>query len=344
MDFERLLTRVQDRVRLPLWPAVDLVGTVVLVTVAALLVFWTDIQLLQGLIGLPALLFAPGYVFLAVLFPRRDLTHQQTDGTATLSHEETQGGVLHQQIRRKERIALSVGLSVALIPLLGLIVAPIAGSLSPEVTVTALLGFVVLGAILGAIRQNSVLPDERPQFSIKSAITPRKITIGNERRLDHGLFVLLVAGVLATVIAVSLSLVAPLQGEQYTSVTLLTAGSNGELQASNYPTELTVGERENLVLQVENNERSETTYTVIAELQRVTDDGSSITVTETERLLRRQKSIAPGDTWTVEHAVAPSMAGTDLRLKYSVYRGKPPQESRTGSAYRNLHLWVTVTN
>jgi hypothetical protein len=37
------------------------------------------------------------------------------------------------------------------------------------------------------------------------------------------------------------------------------------------------------------------------------------------------------------------MTGERLRLTYLLYRGAPPQTPTTDNAYRELHLWVNVT-
>jgi uncharacterized membrane protein len=96
-----------------------------------------EISPVRILMGLPLVLFLPGYALIAILFPRKD----DLDGI--------------------ERIALSFGLSIAITPLLGLALnyTPFGIRLVPILTI--LLVFTVSLAIGAWIRRGSIPEDDR---------------------------------------------------------------------------------------------------------------------------------------------------------------------------------------
>ncbi|MGB2842206.1 MAG: DUF1616 domain-containing protein [Halobacteriota archaeon] len=87
------------------------------------------------IIGLPLVLFLPGYSLIATLFPRKD------------------------DLDAIERIALSFGLSIAITPLLGLALnyTPFGIRLSPVLTV---LSIFTISLALGAYLRRSRIPGE----------------------------------------------------------------------------------------------------------------------------------------------------------------------------------------
>ena len=87
------------------------------------------------ILGLPLVLFLPGYALIAALFPRKD----DLDGI--------------------ERVALSFGLSIAVVPLLGLALnyTPFGIRLSPILIV---LSIFTISLALGAYVRRSVIPEE----------------------------------------------------------------------------------------------------------------------------------------------------------------------------------------
>jgi len=45
----------------------------------------------------------------------------------------------------------------------------------------------------------------------------------------------------------------------------------------------------------------------------------------------------------MNHTVAPTLPGERLRLVYLLYKGDPPAEPTVENAYREVHLWVNVS-
>lgn len=287
--------------------------------------------LLRALLGIVVVLFVPGYLLVAILFPVREAAGTETG----LSFGD-------RTITWTERLGLAVATSLALLPLLGLAVVPLTGSLSEQSVLAGLHAVVLLGAV-GAIHRRHRLPESK-RFRVPFRAWARSLTrgLGGESRRGRVLSALLVVGLVGAVLTMGIALLSPAQAEQYTGVTLLTETDSGELVASEYPATLTDGEGHPMVLRVENNEGAATTYSVVVELQRMDTVGDATTITEERRLLDASETVPAGETWRFDHTVAPTMTGEDLRVTYHVYRGDPPAEPSVENDYRTVYFWTTV--
>jgi uncharacterized membrane protein len=165
---------------------------------------------------------------------------------------------------------------------------------------------------------------------------------GTDRRLAGVANVLLIVSVLIATATMGYALAVPQDGESYSSISLLTENDSGELVAEGYPTNFTAGEPADLVVSVENDEGSETDYTVVVVVQRVDPSADGVRVLEQQELDRIEATVGPGETWRQEHQVASEMVGEDLRLTYLLYRGEPPETPTRENAYHDLYVWMDV--
>jgi uncharacterized membrane protein len=253
----------------------------------------------------------------------------------------------------------SFGLSIAIVPLLGLVLnfTPWGIRLVPILVTVG--GFTVGAAVVAAQRRWLLPPAERFWVPYREWwAAGRAELLEPEDRVDAALNVLLVLAVLLAAGSVAYAVYVPAEGESFSEFYLLTETDDGELVADDYPEELVVGEPAELVVGIGNEEHSSQTYTVVVQLQRVEvvngtgpdGAGSNATnVTEVEVLERQELdrytvTLLDGETWHHTHSVvAPGMAGEDRRLKYLLYRGEVPDGELTAeTAYRDLHLWVDV--
>ena len=330
---------------------VDVVVTVLFVVVSDVLLLSVSPAFvsLRAAIALPLVLLVPGYVLTAYLFPRRCSV---TDGRNSelvsdrpgLSSAGIRRAVAARPISWTERLALSFGMSLALVPLLGLVIAPVAGSLSLEPVLVGLNLFILFWVVAGVVRRNGLPADERLRLPYRRwGGAVREAAYGGQHPIDRVISVFVLVTVLVSVVTMGFVLLAPQHGESYTSTTLLTERADGTLTASGYPSQFTAGQGEDLVLQIENSEDVETSYTVIVELQQVTNEEGSLTVEARDELLREQRTVAAGDTWRADHTVTPTTTGENLRVAYYVYRGDVPAVPAEDTAYRNLYFWTDVS-
>lgn len=309
---------------------------------------------LRVVFGLAFVLFIPGYAFIAALFPEAGGGPAGTDDPPVDSSGEesgaaagraTDGGTLEDRgIDGIERTALSFGLSIAIVPLVGLVLnfTPFGIRLVPILVSISLLTLVFVA--VGATRRWQLPREERFQVPYRAWVTAGKQELlAPPSRTDAALNVVLVLSILLALGSVGFAVAVPQQGEQFTEFYLLTENETGDLVADGYPTEFERGESRELIVGIGNQEHERTNYTVIVELQRVDIVGNETRVRETSELRRFQPTVAHNATWHRQHTVTPQMTGDRLRLQYLLYKGSPSTPLNRSQAYRELHLWVNVT-
>ena len=321
---------------------------------------------LRVVFGLGFLLVFPGYAFIAALFPEAGTKPAPAESapadpepaadekpapvpgttaaaeaeTATSGQDDHSGG----GIDGIERVALSFGLSIAIVPLIGLVLnftpwgirlAPVALSVSV---------FTLVSVAIAAQRRWALPPDERFYVPYQEWLAAARTELFEpESQTDTALNILLAASVVLAVGSVGYAVAVPSQGEAFTEFYLLTENTDEELVADEYPENLTVGEPESLIVGIENNEYTPREYTVVVQLQTVTTQENTTTVTERTELDRFSASLAHNETYRERHSVTPTRAGENLRVKYLLYDGDVPETPSAETAYRDLHLWVTVS-
>lgn len=311
----------------------DVVAVAVFVGLAYLATLVSPFRetILRPLVALPLLFFVPGYALLGVLFPRR--AGARTGGG---THAGETPAPVGGRIDLPERLALSVGASVVLVPLAGLAVTLAGWPLSPSTAVHALGGFALIAMGLGWLRRERLPPEARFRLPYDRWLDRARAALAAPRR-DVLLNVVLAASVVLATGGFAYALAVPTDGEAYTDFSLLTE-DGGDLVAAGYPSDLTAGESTELVVGIENHEGEQVEYTVVVVLERV-DDGA---IVEREHLDRFSTTVAPGETVHERHEVTPTMTGEDLRLSYYLYRGDAPDQPSADSAYRHLYIWVDV--
>lgn len=306
----------------------DLATVLLLVGLTNLAVFLPVVRDLPFRIALavPFLFFLPGYAVVSLLYPE----------AAPMFPDEEGAG-----LTGLERAAISVGLSLLLVPAVVFLVdlSPLRIALAPVVLGVSLLA---LSATAGAVARRRRLPSEE-RFSIPYREWGRGLrssfTTGEreERAFNVAMALLIVlsAGGLVYLVA------APTPAEPYTLFYIATERADGEL-AAEYPREFVVGEPQELTVVVENHEHEPRRYSTVVLLQRMGPNGTE--VRESRELQRFRAELAANGTWRRQHEVVPPMTGERLQLTYLLYTGDPPSTPTRETAYRTLHFEVTVRN
>lgn len=299
---------------------------------------------LRVALGLAFAFIAPGYALTAALFPER----------AESSHESEREGdsddAFLRRVRRGtvggwERLALSIGLSLAVVPLVGMVLNFTPPGIRLVPVVVSIGAFTVGAAVFAAVRRWNVPAERRFRVPYRRwYATARAGLFSAETRTDQLLNVALAVSLVLAVGSVGYAIAGPKPDEQYTEFYLLSP-DDGELIASDYPAEFVRGEEEPLTVGITNNEGERTEYAVVVELQRVERDasGNASRVVERRDLHRFRTALGPNETWHRDHTVTPPMTGENLRLQYLLYRGDPPTEPRAENAYRTVHVPVDVS-
>lgn len=179
-------------------------------------------NVLRIVLGLPFVLFFPGYTLLSALFPRRD----ELSGLA--------------------RAALSFGLSIAITPLIGLITnyTPWGVGLYPILVGVAV--FIFLTSVIAWYRCVRLSDSESLSTKIKIDFPQWKtMSVWNK-----ALSIVLVVLILGSMGTLAYAIVTPKQGEKFTEFYVL--GPNGK--AEGYPTELSMGQTGKVILGIINHE------------------------------------------------------------------------------------------
>lgn len=282
----------------------------------------------RAALGLGAVLIAPGYALVSLLFPRR------SSGAGLF---EDRGG----RISPGERLVLAVGVSVCVVPLLGLGLVLLSVGATTELFQPVIGATTVLLTVAAAGRRLRVPPAERfsPMGWVTSAWSRASLRPASGVGALH---VLLVLGLLVSGTGIGYAAMSAERGEQFTEFALVAESDSGELVASEYPSQIPLGSSATVQVTIGNQEGRDLNYTVVVIAQRI-ENG---TVLSTARLDRFRTRVAAGETVTRPHEVSPSLVGEDVRVSYLLYRGEAPVEAnpRPENAYRRTHIWVDVTS
>ena len=199
---------------------------VVLLTVA---VIFSLSDTLRIIVGLPFVLFFPGYVLVLALFPSR----------------VSMGSI--------ERVALGFGLSIVVVPLIGFILNYAPWGLGVESVLVSLAAFIVLTSVIAWIRVRKLPEGERFDIELQLGLPGWSGSTYNKV-----LSLLLAAIILAAIGTFGYVIVKPGVEERFTEFYIL--GPAGE--ASDYPRELEVGEEGKVIAGIINHEGEVINYNV----------------------------------------------------------------------------------
>ena len=238
------------------------------------------------------LLFFPGYALIAALFPRKD------------------------SLDAIERVTLSFGLSIAIVPLIGLILDHTPWGIRVYPVVAAVASFIILASAVALYRRRSLPKEHRfePRLHIK---LPQW---DHWSKMNKALSVMLAFLILATIGVVAYAVAAPRVGERFTEFYVL--GPKGT--AEDYPTKLMVGQQGEVILGVVNHEHRDTSYHIEVRIdaEKMQEIGPI--------------SLAHEEKWERPITIVASKIGADQKVEFLLYKG---EES---GPYHELYLWVDV--
>ena len=249
---------------------------------------------LRLIFGLAFVLFVPGYSLQSALFPRQaDL-------------EET------------ERLALCVGLSIAVIPPLALVLDYLPWGLRVWPIAIGLSVFVV-ACWLAAYYRRWRIPDQ-DQFTLIGEVDVRGWWASQDRvnRVLYGVLALALLTAAGSAITIAVS---PIPGEHFTEFYML----GPESLAENFPREAVAGEQAAVKIGVANREGRDGLYTVIVKIGEQVIGISPII------------ALRAGEVWEQPVTFVAPKAGDDQAVDLVLER------DGSASPYRTLRLWLNVT-
>jgi uncharacterized membrane protein len=243
-------------------------------------------------LGLVFVLFLPGYVLVAALYPRRD------------------------DLDPVERLALSLGLSIAVVPLigLGLNYSPWGIRLNPILAFLTL--FIVLAAGVATYRRLMLPSDEAMRIPVNLAL-PKWPRV---RMVDRLLGLLLVLALAGLGVGAYFLATSSTGSEEFTEFYVLGPGGKAE----GYPREVDVGDIFTLILGVVNHEGEEASYRLQATIA-----GRLAASMDGPQLANKER-------WESPLALIATQPGSDQKVEFVLYKGKDDVP------YRTLHLWLDI--
>jgi len=220
---------------------IDLKLTVLFTLICIPFVFLTQLNEtpIRIILGLPLLLFLPGYSFIAALFPTK------------------------YGLDESERVSLSFGMSIAVVSLIGLALNYTPFGIRLNSVFALISTFIISLSFIAWIRRMKLPAQERFSIPFNRLL---KVNIG-QSVLDKGLSIVLIASIIFSSATLVYVVVKPKTDERFTDFYIL--GPNGK--ASDYPINLAVGEEGKVIIGIINQEYENVTY-----LLEVNFNGSSI--------------------------------------------------------------------
>lgn len=252
------------------------------------------------ILGLPFLLFFPGYTLMSALFPKKG----------------SLGGV--------ERVALSFGLSMAVVPLIGLVLNFTPWGIRLEPILISLAVFIIATSGVAYYRRKKLAPEER--FTVSFNI--RLPLWQGQSMPDKVLSVVLAVAIAGAIGTLGYVVATPRVGEKFTEFYILGPGGKAE----DYPTELKVGEEGRVIMGIVNHEQERTSYKVEVwidgEKAKLRIDGED----RDEIIVELENE----EGWEREVGFVPQKAGGGQKVEFVLYKeGKPYFEEPP-------YLWINV--
>lgn len=302
----------------------DLVLILIWVALAVLMIYVPVLNetLLRVIFAVPVILFIPGYVLIAALFPEK----KSIDGI--------------------ERFALSVGLSVAVVPLIGLILNYTPFGIRLDPIVTALVIFILAMMVVTVYRRASVpddemftVPFEKVRPSLKAEFFPKGGT-----KFDTVLSLILIAAIVVAALTTVYVIAFPKDGEKFTEFYIL----GDDKMADNYPDKFFTGMEQFVWVGINNQEYRDVYYTVDTLLLNASWDSATNTsvIYSSENLDRFTVYLADNTTYLEKYNFTLFDTGYN-RLEFLLYNESVPAadasaQEKMDMAYRDLHLWIKV--
>lgn len=192
-------------------------------------------------------LFFPGYVFITALFPNR------------------------KELDNLERLALSFGLSIAIVPLIGLGLNYTPWGIRLIPILVSLTIFNIAFSIIAIYRRAKAFEPWIPWITLEDV--KKELEWEESSKLDKALTVILIIAIITSIGTLGYVITHPKPGEAFTEFYIL--GPEGK--AADYPTELRVGQEGRVIIGIVNHEHRNVTYYVQIWLVNLTWDSTTNT-------------------------------------------------------------------
>ncbi|WP_277552395.1 DUF1616 domain-containing protein [Halobaculum limi] len=308
---------------------VDVAAVVAVVVALGFAIYMDSSPLIRVPLAFVVTFVAPGYLLVLAVFPR----------AKTLSNTDQADSTLDGGITGFDRAVLSVVASFSLVVCGGLVL----NTLNVPLTTEPFLG--MLAAVTGVMLPFAIYRRRRtpkPDRYIPWYSTDRENRDRSSQLIQFDLFT---AILIVSIVFAGGSIAYSAQFEENAGVTEFYfefPTVDGESSEAIDPTNMTVGQETQFDVSIGNREGERMQYTVIGQLQEVRNGDDGLIVQGRERIYTGTVNVPSGETENRPISFMPETAG-EYRLVFLLFVEDAPAEPRIDSAYREIHLWINVS-
>jgi uncharacterized membrane protein len=280
-----------------------IVAGLVLLTDILVLVPVFSGSLLRTYIGVLTVLFLPGYALTGAIFPAKN------------------------DLEGIERAIVSLGLSIAVVPIMGFILNYTVWGIREIPLITVISAFTLLLCVIAYYRRSLLPETEVFEIPFKATFLNAKAEILKkpESVVDRVLAISLILLVLASMGSLAYIIVTPKEGEHFTEFYILDHNKT----ADNYQTEFIKGEKGTVYVGIINHEHRSIDYSLDVKLGNI-----SLPLPENQKRIRLKDNMS----WEEPIIFTPTIEGNYTKLEFLLFN-----DTEKTIPYRNLYLWVNVT-
>jgi len=258
---------------------------------------------LRTYMGIFLVLFLPGYALAGAIFPAKN------------------------DLEGIERVAISLGLNIAVVPIIGFILNYSAWGIRETPLLIGLSIFTLLMCAVAYYRRRLLPETEAFGISFKTCFFDMKANVLEkpESKADKIIALILILSILASMGSLAYIIGHPKEGEPFTEFYVL--GTNGT--TADYPTEFVQGEKGTVIIGIRNHEYRPVDYTMEVRLE-----NRSLPIPENQKSVSLEHNMS----WEEPITFTPLFEGENMKLEFLLFK-----ETEKAVPYRSLHLWINVT-
>jgi uncharacterized membrane protein len=264
--------------------------------VLILIVVFLPSSILRVILGIPFVLFSPGYALISAFYPTKDAIHNAN------------------------RLMLSFALSIAIIPLILLLLNFSSWGIRLNPILYSVATFTAIISVIAWFRRRSRPASDRfiVQFNLQAPAWKGFWKAGIANRITSVILLVVILGAIGTLIYV---VKMPRMGEKFTEFYIL--GVDGK--ATDYPPSLNLGETGGVTVGIVNHERVTMSYHVEVRVNGVKDNETGAV------------TLADGETWESIVSFRPTIAATNQKIEFLLFK-----DGEIEPSMEPLHMWVDV--
>ena len=265
----------------------------ILVILLIIIITLFPIDILRIILGLPFVFFFPGYSLMAALFPRKS------------------------NMGSTERVALSFGLSIAVVSLIGMVINYTPWGIGLYPILISLSIFIVASSTVAWYRRRRLAEGERLAISFSLILHPWR----GQNTPEKVLSIILIVVILGAIGTMGYVIATPKIGQRFTEFYILGLTGN----ATDYQREVTIGEGGKVIVGIANQEYETMSYRVEVRIDGVKNN-------EVEGIILEHK-----EKWENEVSFTPEVAGENQKVEFLLYKNGEAEPH-----LKPLRMWVDV--